>query len=347
MAIIINPFRIHSGWVCHSHGLRVLMLRSSQRFWVAYKGLLELNSKRESDVKDLKLIMDKMGIVPKEKRRISEKLKNKVLLNVAKDFDSAMRELDEMFEGLSDITLADSTLMFKAVKELKKMYHHMLKVEHIPDYMRQHILNSMHSLMHLMKDVQYHTWLSSKAHSRERMKVNELTFISSRGERRRIRIQTLELDHMRDRIDPLKRWVMKLKKLKTHDDVHELHTKITELLEQYHEEVNHIRHILHESHVLTRRTEKLFKAIEHEANSLGSKVIAKMVLKYAVKFHSLHRKLEAQARREYFDIDHIVSALPSPTAALKKEHKAKVISMDMFRKKKHEAAKPAEVKKAA
>ncbi|MBU2561224.1 MAG: hypothetical protein KKD17_02920 [Nanoarchaeota archaeon] len=344
MPILINPFRIHSGWVCWSHGLRVLILRNSQRFWVAYKELLELNGKKGSDIKELKEVMDKMGVVPKEKRRFTEKARVKVLTGVVKDFDDALSELDEMLRSLRDIMYADGTLLFRTVVELRKIYLKFSRIEHIPDHMRESVLQSIYSLLGHMREFQRHTWVVSKAHSRERVKVEELTLISSWGERRRIRTQTIELDHMRNRIEPLKEWVDRMGKVRTHEDIHALHEKITELLELYHEEVNHMKHIIHEAHVLTRRTEKLFKGIEHEADSLGAKAITKRVLAYSVKFHRIRDSLEKQSRREYFDIAHIVDSLPKPDKVVQ-EKKAKVISLEE-RGKRKEAGHKKELERA-
>ncbi|MBN1543919.1 hypothetical protein JW898_00475 [Candidatus Woesearchaeota archaeon] len=346
MPVLRNPFRIHSGWVCWSHGLRVLILRNSQRFWVAYKELLELNGKKESDINELKDVMERMRLTPNEKRKLTDKARDKMLAGVINDFDDALSELNEMFGSLRDIIYADETLLFRTVVELGKVYHKFSRVDHIPDHMREGVLNSIYSLMGHMRDFQQHMWIVSKAHARDFIKVSEMTFLSSRGERRRIRIQTIELDHMRNRIEPLREWVDRLGKVRTHEDIHALHEKITELLELYHKEVKHMKHIIHEAHVLTRRTEKLFKGIEHEAHSLGAEAVVKRLRAYSLKFHRIHDKLEKQARREYFDVAHIVDSLPKPGKVVQGK-KAKVVSLGECRKKQEEAAHREEVKKAA
>ncbi|MFC1741823.1 hypothetical protein ACFL3V_04780 [Nanoarchaeota archaeon] len=323
MPIHLNPFRLYKGRVCLNHGLLVDILRSSQRFWVAYKDLLELNGKKESDVKELKEVMKKMGLKPNHKGKITTKKKLKVCDRVTKDFDVGLRELDNMMNNLARIILDDETFLYRAVKELRDLYIKFRHIKHLPDHMRHKTQHELHYLMEYMEKKQHHAWVISKAHSRGAFKFREVSILSERSQRRRIRRQTLELDHLRNRIEPLRDKIENLRSVRTHDDIHRLHNEITELLKLYHEEISDLSHIMHEADILIRRTEKLFHHIALEADHLEFKDLKKKVKKYDKRFHQLMRKIESQARRECIDLKKIVGGLPKPEGHKEKLHLAR------------------------
>ena len=123
--------------------------------------------------------------------------------------------------------------------------------------------------------------------------------------RRRIRKQTIELDHIRNRIEPLTTKVEKLRVVRTHDDIHRLHAEISEILHLYNEELHNLKHIMHESDVIIRRTEKLFKAIEQEAEPLGMKMLNKDIKGYAKKFKKLLLDIAYSHKETLTDDDHL------------------------------------------
>jgi hypothetical protein len=309
MAIHLNPFRLYKGRLCLNHGLIVEILRNTHFFLLAYKNLLEINGKRESDVKELKTIMKKAGI--KTRKKISGKEKAKLITEVAGLFSKSLEDIDKMLKSLKTIILDDETFLFRAVKEMRKLYMKFSRIKHIPEHMMINVHERFHKLMENMAEVQKHAWIISKAHARERVKLEEIEIFSTWVMRRRIRRQTIELDHIRNRIEPLTAKVEKLRFVKTHEDIHILHTDISELLRLYHEEMHDLKRIMHESDVIIRRTENLFKAIEREAEPLGMKILKKNIKSYSKKFRKLLLDIEKLSRREHLEISKIVKSLPS------------------------------------
>ncbi len=319
MAIHLNPFRLFNSRICLNHGIIVEILRSSQVFWEAYKDLLEANFKRKSGIDDLNIVMKKMGLEPKEQKGTYEKDLKKLHSGIVESFDKALLDLDGMISNLNTIIRNDETLLFRAVEELRKIYLKFRFVQHIPHYMIAGIEQHIHSLLKHMAVKQKEAWVVSKAHSRGFTKLQDLTIVTSRGERRRIRQQTIELDHIRNRIEFLRDDVTNLSKVTEHEHVHRLHAEISELLKLYHDEITDLAEILHESDVLIRRTEQMFKEVSKEAEEIGFNDIKKKVDSYSHKFHKIMLAIETQARRESMDIDKIVAHLPSPR---KVQHKS-------------------------
>jgi hypothetical protein len=340
MPIYWKLLRLYSGRVALEHGLLVEILRSTENFWDLYTDLLTMNGKRESSVKELRDVMHKMGLVPKEDLKPTEEKKRRLLIKVNAEFSASLKRIEDMLSNLRMIVLDDETLMYRTLEELRGVYMTLGNIRHPPDYMLDSMLQGFYSLMHNMALAQEHAWNVSKAHSRGFMKVGEMTIISSRGERRRIRSQTIELNHIRNRIEPLREWVEKLRIVTSHEDIHLLNERITDLLALYTEELEDLKHILHEGDVLIHRTENLFKEIEHEAKQLHDRGIEKKIHEYSGKFHKLLVGIEAQARRETFDMDYIVKRLPTPESFHKERKDAEVISMEHYRKQ-HEQLKRA------
>jgi hypothetical protein len=312
MPIHLNPFRLYKGRVCLNHGILVEMLRCTQKFWVAYQQLLEINSKKESNIKDLNTLMKKMELTPKDKGKITLKKRLKAQAEITKNFDDGINELDTMSKNLTRIIYDDETFLYRAVKQLRGLYLKFGKIKHVPDHMRNSALRNFHALLVKMNKFQEHTWVIAKAHARERFKIAEVSIFTTRSKRRHIRKDTIELDHICNRIEPLKEKIEAMRIIRTHEDLHRLHKEIHSILDLYHLEIEDVEEIMRESEILIKRTEKLFKAIEHEATSLGFKKLKKKVQNFAKKFRKLLKNIETQARRERLEIDHIVSALPQP-----------------------------------
>ncbi|MBW2965233.1 hypothetical protein KY363_07285 [Candidatus Woesearchaeota archaeon] len=315
MPIHLNPFRLYSGRVCLNHGLAVEILRCSARFWSAYQHLLEVNGKRDSDVKDLRILMKKMDQTPKKVRKKTEEEKHIVYARVKEDFAAGSKDIETMLKNLERIVRNDETFLYRYVKELRALYLKLRSASSnhsIPDHMLYSAQDHLFGLMRHMGKVQEHAWMVSKAHSRGFVKVADISILSSRREKIRIRQQTLELDHMRNRIEELKIRTSHLRRAKTQEDIKALHARMVELLGLYHEEMTHVQHILHESDVLIHRTEVLFRAIEREVHSLGFKDLKKKVSSHAASFHRLVYRIEKMARREHIDIQHLLSRVPPP-----------------------------------
>lgn len=310
MPIHTNPFRLYSSRVCLNHGILVDILRQSQVFWRSYKHLLEINGKRKSDVKDFEVIMKKMG---EEPRRKSRRWQHKKKATIEKDFDQSFADLKAMFSSMDRIILDDETFMFRTMKELQKMYMSVYKkfpkIPHIPDHVTHDTLVGLRGIMTHMTHVQHHAWIMSKAHSREFVRVEDISILSNFAERRHIRQHTLELDHSRNRIEPLKVYLRNMRK---NNDMHEYHEKLHEVLHEYHEEVQDLSEMLHEGEVLLHRTEKLFKGIEKEVEALELHSLHSKVKKVAHLFHDKLGQIVNMSRREYMHMDKLLKALPKP-----------------------------------
>ncbi|MBW2967683.1 hypothetical protein KY362_04300 [Candidatus Woesearchaeota archaeon] len=329
MPIHTNPFRLYSSRICVNHGLLVEILRSSQRFWVAYKHLLEINGKRESDVKDLKVLMEKMGLEPKKRSRIrkdaskdrvvhrrTKRMLHHLRHNVEDELRQGFHDIEEMFHSLDRILLDDETLLFRAFKEVRLLYLKVMvrypKADHVSEHLTHSVLHSLHSLMHHMVEIQHHSWRVAKAHSRSFIRLDELTVQTNRAERRRIRQETIELDHLQQRIGPLRQKLMTIPRHPRQDITQSLQQESHELIENYKEEISNIKHILHESDVLIRRTEMLFRAIEKELEALGLHHLKGSMRDHARIFHRMHTKFESQARREYNHMSYMFRKTQAP-----------------------------------
>ncbi len=314
MPIHLNPFRVYKGRICLNHGILVEILRCTAVFWDAYKDILEVNNKRKSHINDLHSTMKQMGIAPKKRRKITEKHKQEVLLRVTEDFRKGSKDINKMMGSLNNIVKDDETFLYRTVKELRKMYLNFRKLRNpaIPAHRLAHIQHQFYDLIERMEDIQHHTWIVSKAHSRGFTKLAELSIRSDFGVRYRIRRSTLELDHISNSIRPLRYKIRRLEHATNQDSIHKLDEDIRTILHLYHIEMSDLKLIMQEADILIRRTENLFKAIEHEAHILKVKELEKIVHKYAQKLNKLLRNIEKMARREYQDIKQIMEALPDP-----------------------------------
>lgn len=319
MPIHLNPFKLYKNTLSVNHGILVDVMRNTQNFWEAYTDLLALNDKRQSEEAELRKIMDKMGLDP-TKKKIDARQVSKIVSRIYTKFDKSLRDLKAMVNDLSKVITDDEVMMYRAVIQLRGLYHKVYHTE-MPLSFKESVLRSIRSLLNRMMEIQRRTWNVSKAHSRGFGKIEELSVISTRGERHRIRVQTLELDHITNRIRPLNYYVDILKHLKTHEEMQHAHQKISELLSDYHLEISDLEHILHETDVLIRRSEKLFKAIERETESLKMNNITRLVRSYRNEFNRLLIKIEDQARRMNNDVHPMVTRLPSPESVWKQAPK--------------------------
>jgi hypothetical protein len=327
MAVAL-PIWPHRLTFCVTHGLAVEILRCTARFWRLYKHLLELNGQRKTDIKrlkktgttgltatdanDLKAIMGKMNLKPRKKlpRRIRKSLKAKV----AAEFTQGFKDIDDMFKNLSTIVQNDETFLYRAAKEIRKLYLKTGRIKN-PSIPYRYIHNSMthfYSLMDQMRHTQHHAWVVAKAHARDFIKIQDLSILSTAAQRRRIRRRCIELEHIRERIAPLKTAIKRLRRAKTQGDINRFHNDLTEIITLYRLEIQDLKQILSETDVIIRRTEKLFKAIKHEAAELGMKEFSHLSGVYSKKPKKILRRIENRARREYFDINGMVKKLKSP-----------------------------------
>ncbi|MBI5880625.1 hypothetical protein HZB90_00680, partial [archaeon] len=79
MPIHIYPLKLYTNTLCLNHGLLVDILRNSQIFWEAYRELLDIAGKRESDEKELRVLMQKMDLAPKQKKVSAKDAKKTVV----------------------------------------------------------------------------------------------------------------------------------------------------------------------------------------------------------------------------------------------------------------------------
>jgi hypothetical protein len=309
MPLHLNPFRLYKGRLCLNHGLLVEILRHTQVFWDAYKDLLEINGKRQSDVKELRVVMQKMSLAPNGKKH-EGKDRLRALSRIHREFDESIKFLEEMTKSLNMIVKDDETFMYRAAKELERIYLNVRRIEHLPDHLHHQVLHQLHALIDRIAKAQHHAWVVSKAHSRGFTKIGELSILSNRSERRRIREQTIELDHLRNRIEPLAEYVSHLKSFRTQEEIYRFHNNISLLLQDYNKEIADLVNILHEADILIKRTEEMFAEIEKEAESMALYSLKKKVSSHRKLLRSILLNIETQARRECADIDGIVRSLP-------------------------------------
>ncbi|NQU78240.1 hypothetical protein HQ545_00565 [Candidatus Woesearchaeota archaeon] len=350
MALQLNPVRLYSGRLCLNHGLLVDILRMTNKFWKAYQELLELNRKKKSDYDELHDIMEKMEKVPRKKVKITEPRIIKIRDRVVNDFDSAFLDLKVMTRSLSRIIEDDETFLFRTVQQLAHIYDNFRKLKNpaVPENFNRFCLETQHNIYSLLKHLehlQHHAWVVSKAHARDKIVVSELVISSNYRQKNKIRRETIELDHLRNKITPLSAHMETLKWVKNEEDVKELHAEVTELLELYHEEVEDLSSMLHEADVLIRRSEYMIKAIEEEAHNLNLEKIVTRANKFSIKLRKLLRKIENQARREASDISILVNKLPTPKALyLKREEIEKLAEKKKEVREKKEKRKTARKK---
>ncbi len=317
MVLHFNKSRLYKGTVGVSHGVLVELLRHTRHFWDSYKDLLRVNGKEQSDSKELRKVMKALVKKPR-KKKTSVMKKEKILQRIEKEFDQGLEDLNSMFENLDELTMDDETLLFRAMMDLVELYSKVSDLKHLPEHMHHEMLDHLYKVMEHIDHMQHHTWVLSKAHARGYMKVEEVDLLTSRAERRRLRRQTIELDHLLNRLYPLQEWVMRLGQVKTQDEIKELHKRIVELLKLYHSEISDIHHILHEAHVFVRRTDKLFNSMEKEAEEIGQDSLKEKVHEYGDIFHEIHSRFEEQARREALDINKLLKKCEKPHKAAKK-----------------------------
>ena len=308
MPIIWNKFRFYKGTVGDEHSALVRLLKSSSAFWKAYVHFFKINGKKESNIKALKPIMRKIKKATK-KLPFFKKKQEKILLNIKEEFKKSLKDVSEMSKDMENVLLDDDLLLYRAMLQLYEIYMHLKKIKHVPERFLNSSLHNLRVIMHHMYHVQHHAWVLSKAHSRHRIKLADLTFVGTPRERKKIRRQVIELDHLVNRIEPIKKIIEDMKIAKSHKEHEILHMSMHNILHLYHKEVSDIAYILHEAHVLSKRTDNMFDALKKELADIDDVELNSILTRFQKIFKEIHDVLETQARRETQEMAQIVAKI--------------------------------------
>lgn len=306
-------------------------------FFEIYQDMLELNQKRQSSEKELQKLMQHLNInskreeaakkiaaekkagkkVKKNKKKEKRKDTKKQKLEIQKEqvraetellFDEAIEDLNLMFDQLKKVQYSDITLYYRHASELTTLSNRIRRArlnDDIKYELRRHIYEIVKEITALIE----HFWIVSKSQSRELIELEELTVVSTRGERRRIRMQTIELDHMEEKLSAIKKRFTRLIKTKDLQKAQELQESIMTLFNSYQRIIELLEKTMHESKILLRRTEKLFKAMKAEAKRLGWEKIIKKIDETEEKMRKIFLQIEAQMRRERIDLKHLTETI--------------------------------------
>jgi len=311
MTIHLSPWRLYKRVVQLNQGVLVEMLRNTQLFWKAYKELLQMRDKKKSDIKELNRLMQQMGVAPQEKKLYSERKKQKVVASIIQDFTLVTKNLEAMLQSMNIVISKDQIFFYKAFTEIEKMYWSIGKIEHLPEHMKSSVQQALHSILAKMVNKEYHASQIAKAHAKGFFKVSDIDISRTRREKKLIKRQTIELDHIRDRVEPMQEKIERMSYVKG-EELHKLAEEITEIIELYHKEIEDIGEIIHEADILVHRTEVMFKEVEKESAALGIPRVKEKTEECAKVFHKILGELSIQSGREYRDLHSRFQHIPVP-----------------------------------
>jgi hypothetical protein len=287
------------------------MLRNTHLFWKAYKKLLKLRGKKKSDVKELHKLMQKMGMAPEGKKAYSEKKKQKEIDAIIQDFTLVTNNLERMLQSLDVIISKDQIFFFKAFEEIEKMYWRIGKIEHMPEHLRNSTQQSLYSILATMVSKEYHASQIAKGHAKGFMKFADIAVTRTRKENRLIKRQTIELDHIRDVVEPMQERIDRMSFVNG-EELHKLAEDITKIIKLYHLQLDDLKEIIHEADVLVHRTEDMFKEVDKETAALGIPKAREKAEECAKIFHKILEELSTQSGREYRDMHSRFQHIPVP-----------------------------------
>ncbi|MFC1722715.1 hypothetical protein ACFL0V_01105 [Nanoarchaeota archaeon] len=193
------------------------------------------------------------------------------------------------------------TLLFRqsdALKDLRRKVKKSTMNQEQKRHLKGHIY---HQIFHVGKRVE-HYWNLSKAKSRGIWKVAEVSALTERGQHRRIRVLTIELDkflpeaeEQRDRL----LHILEQNNLQAYEERESLFVAYFGNLQDV---AHKLEHILHRSKILEKTVEKEFRGYEAEVKKIGWKPLEKHVSSVKKKLQRTFEDVEAQHRRAKIDL---------------------------------------------
>lgn len=294
MGLSFHIFKRYKGGLL-SGNPSVEIVRAVVELYELYRDLLTLNNKRKSDVEELQKNLSRLQKVDPSKKRDLIRLHNKMMLKTRDDFYQSLSNVEKMMKNLATITSADETMIFREVGFIDRLIT-LVERLHIPTEHRKQALRFLQSLLQEFSKMQYHYWVVAKAQCRGFTKLEELSILGTRSQKRHLKMQAIEARQLQNLVDQL------VAELDTIQDQQKLMEHLGKLFEHLRVELEDLHHIMHESKVLIRTTQNLFKQIRHEAHTAGLKRVESKAHDVEKVFNKLLHKIQQQALREYNDI---------------------------------------------
>jgi len=278
----------------------IIIRKMAVRFISLYRDLLEIAGKLRPKDKQLHELMVAMEKHPKRKKRgfTAPQLKK-----VERLFDEADNTLRMMMKTLQRQQFNDLAALFKEARSLHDLSDH-IKLSNLPETVKSRWITHLYNMVADIRDTVRHAWEVSKAQARDFTKLEEaIDLHTTKGNVRHIRRETIELDHVENRIADVKPGLLALLE-RADREPHQLTKEFEELLKEYQEEILLLKHIMHQSKILIHVVQhKVFSQILHEAEHLGLSIIMKKVQAAKKDFDKVTRQIENHMRRATIDIE--------------------------------------------
>ncbi|MBI5397837.1 hypothetical protein HZB03_00070 [Candidatus Woesearchaeota archaeon] len=294
MGLSFHIFRKYRGGLL-SGNPSIEITRAVVELYELYRDLLALNNKRKSDVEALQKTLMQLQKVDPSKKRDLIRVQKKVMLKTQDDFYRSLANVEKMMRDLSTITYADQRLIFREVNFINHLLTLVYRL-HIHHEQKQQANNFLQNMLREFVKLQYHYWVVAKAQSRGFTKLEELSILGTRSQKRHLKLQAIEARQLHDIVDKL------VVELDTIQDQQKLMEHLGKLFEYLRIEFDDLYHIMHESKVLIRTTQNLFKQICHEARAAKLSRVESKARDVEKIFNKLLHKIQQQALREYNDI---------------------------------------------
>ncbi|HII71259.1 TPA: hypothetical protein HA265_00715 [Candidatus Woesearchaeota archaeon] len=286
-------------------------------FYAAYGDLLALRGKRQAKEQELRVALKHLGVDMKDIEKGHRKLKKKlekahkkdtkvvfnhvILHEIESVFNRSISHLEHMLNTQKTTEFCDMTLYWRHAKDLERLSDR-IRRSGLDETAKFHMRHQIYEIVQSIADTMEHYWVVSKSQARRLMELEELTIVSTRGEYRRMRIQSIHLDRLESLLKESTDKFQAALKANTLEKFTELKENFHELMAEYHDEIETLHSVLHESKILIRTSEKLFKAMEREAKELKWQHLTDKIEKVHHMIQKLLINIEAQMRREQIDL---------------------------------------------
>lgn len=294
MGLSFHIFRKYRGGLL-SGNPSIEITRAVVELYELYRDLLTLNNKRKSDIAELQKTLVQLQKIDQSKKRDLIRIQKKVMLRTQDDFYRSLANIEKMMRNIATITYADQRLIFREVNFIDNMITLVDRL-HLPHEQKQQANNFLQNILREFVKLQYHYWVVAKAQSRGFVKLEELSILGTRSQKRHLKMQAIEARQLHDIIEKL------AVELGSILDQQKLMEHLGKLFSYLRTEFDDLYHILHESKVLIRTTQNLFKQIRHEARAAKLSRVESKANDVEKAFNKLLHKIQQQALREYNDI---------------------------------------------
>ena len=299
MAGSISPFRKYKNVLVFTSGLSIEIIRNIVKFIDSYKDEIEDEAELQDFLAEWDNLLKTFDDIPDKKKKKAKRAIDKKKHEIETHFSDSASRLDAMFAELMIISRDANTLLYRELEDILQ-FEQLLDSLTLSAEVKLQTDKRLWRIADDMAGALDHFWMAAKAQARGWVKLAEMMELkSTRGEKRRMKMEAIEIRGLTQGLVKLKKELVKLiNKGASHKEIHE---KLHEIIESYEEEYHDLHKMMHRTKVLIHRTERLIHRCEHYASRYGGEGEKKAMAKLDHAVHSRLDGLLKQTRRQLLE----------------------------------------------